>query len=706
MPTPDTIADAAEALASGATTARALIEQSLERITDPAGEGPRTFLRVYTSEARASADAMDLLHKANRAPSPYAGIPISLKDLFDVQGEITAAGSKALAEAKPATAHATVVQRLLSAGLIPMGRTNMTEFAFSGIGINPHFDTPRSPWQRTPEGGHVPGGSSSGAAVSVADGMAFMGLGTDTGGSCRIPAAFCGIVGYKPTAGRVPTQGVLPLSPTLDSVGPLARTVQCCATIDAILANEIPRTIPKIALRGLRLAVPANMVMDGMDATTTAAFSRALNRLDNLGVRVTHLTFPQFAAIAAANVQGGFAPTEAHAWHRSLLADHAGIYDPRVRTRIERGAAMTAGELIALTQARARIIASMNEATAAYDAVAMPTTPIAPPTIASLNDNADFTPHQHPRPAQPRPRQLPRPLQHQHPRPSPRRTPRRLHAHGPPRRRRPPLRHRRRHRNRPQGMTPMRTTLLTLLLLLAAIPARAQAVLDAIIARGTLRVGLTGDYKPFSIKDTAGTFEGLDVDMAESLAKGLGVKLEIVPTAWPILMPDLQAGKFDIAMGGITITLVRAKTALFSTPVMRSGKTPIARCADKDKFQTLADIDKPGVRVIYNPGGTNETFAKANASHAQQILFPNNATIFEEIVANHADVMMTDAVETRLQQKLHPELCAIHPDTPFDTSELAYMLPRDLVFQQFVNRWLHIQSLNGERTRALSKWLG
>ncbi len=250
---------------------------------------------------------------------------------------------------------------------------------------------------------------------------------------------------------------------------------------------------------------------------------------------------------------------------------------------------------------------------------------------------------------------------------------------------------------------------LCLLLLFAGLaphgPARAQAALDAILARGTLRVGLTGDYRPFSIKDEAGRFEGLDVDMAGSLARGLGVGLEIVPTAWPKLMADLQAGRFDVAMGGVTITLERAKTALFSDPVMTSGKTPIARCADVARFDTLEGIDKPGVRVIVNPGGTNERFARANVHDAQLIVFPNNATIFEEIVAGRADVMMTDAVETRLQQKLHPELCAVHPDKPFNTSELGYMLPRDLMLQQFVNQWLRIQTQSGERARAVAKWL-
>ena len=386
----DTIAQAAAALDAGTTTARALVDAALDRIADPAGEGARTFVRVYAKQARASADAMDLLRGVGRAPSRFAGIPVSLKDLLDVAGEVTAAGSKVLAGAKPAVRHAAVVQRLLAAGFVPVGRTNMTEFAFSGIGINPHFDTPRGPWQRDVEGGHVPGGSSSGAAVSVADGMAFMGVGTDTGGSCRIPAAFCGVVGYKPTARRVPVAGVLPLSPTLDSVGPLARSVQCCATADAVMAGEEPRDVVPIALRGLRLAVPGNMVMDGLDGAVTTAFNRALNRLDNLGVRITHLRFPQFEEVAAANAKGGFSPAEAHSWHRALLADSGALYDPRVRTRIARGEALTGSEYIALLAERARIMRSMDAATSAYDAVAMPTVPVAPPSIRALAEDAAF----------------------------------------------------------------------------------------------------------------------------------------------------------------------------------------------------------------------------------------------------------------------------------------------------------------------------
>ncbi|MBV8914961.1 MAG: transporter substrate-binding domain-containing protein [Acetobacteraceae bacterium] len=251
----------------------------------------------------------------------------------------------------------------------------------------------------------------------------------------------------------------------------------------------------------------------------------------------------------------------------------------------------------------------------------------------------------------------------------------------------------------------MKRLLLCLCLLIAAAPARAQTMLDTIIARGTLRVGLTGDYRPFSTKDAAGKFTGLDVDMAESLARAMGVKLEIVPTAWPNLMSDLQAGKYDVGMGGISVTLDRAKTAMFSASVMRTGKAPIARCQDREKFTSLAEIDKPGVRVITNPGGTNERFARANLHQADIVVFANNAAIFDEIVANHADVMMTDAVEARLQQKLHPDLCAIHPDAPFDFSELAYLLPRDVALKAFVDTWLHIETETGEQRRLTAKWL-
>jgi aspartyl-tRNA(Asn)/glutamyl-tRNA(Gln) amidotransferase subunit A len=383
-----TIEQHAQALADGRTTSRALVEQCLARITDPNGEGQRAFISVHADQARAMADAMDALRRVGREPSRYAGIPISLKDLFDIAGQPTPAGSRALADAPPAAAHAAVVQRMLAAGFVPLGRTNMTEFAFSGLGINPHYGTPRAPWDRA--AGRIPGGSSSGTAVSVSDAMAVAGLGTDTGGSCRIPAAFCGIVGYKPTARRIPITGVLPLAPSLDSFGPLAPSVGCCAVVDALLAGETP-SLPKPAeLDGLRLAVPETVVLDGLDATVAAAFDRALTTLSRAGARIVRRRFAEFDAIGPVNSKGGFAASEAYAWHHTLLAEKGALYDPRIRVRIERGERMSAVDYIDVVNARRRIIASFDASTHEFDALIMPTVPIVPPCIAELDDEREY----------------------------------------------------------------------------------------------------------------------------------------------------------------------------------------------------------------------------------------------------------------------------------------------------------------------------
>ena len=383
-----TIEQHAQALADGRTTSRALVEQCLARIADPNGEGARAFIKVHADQARAMADAMDALRRAGREPSRYAGIPISLKDLFDIAGEPTPAGSRALADAPPAATHAPVVQRMLAAGFVPLGRTNMTEFAFSGLGINPHYGTPRAPWDRA--AGRIPGGSSSGTAVSVSDGMAVAGLGTDTGGSCRIPAAFCGIVGYKPTARRVTIAGVLPLSPSLDSIGPLAPSVGCCAAVDAVLAAEAPSLPVPVELRGLRLAVPENVMLDGLDATVDAAFDRALSMLSRAGARIVRRRFAELDAIGPANTKGGFAASEAYAWHRALLAEKGALYDPRIRMRIERGERMSAVDYIEVVNARRRIVASFDASTHEFDALIMPTVPIVPPCIADLDDEREY----------------------------------------------------------------------------------------------------------------------------------------------------------------------------------------------------------------------------------------------------------------------------------------------------------------------------
>ena len=383
-----TLEQQADALANGATTSRALVEACLERIANPAGEGARAFIKVHAEQARAMADAMDTLRRVGRTPGRYAGIPVGLKDLFDIAGEPTPAGSRVLADAPPATANAPVVQRMLAEGFVPVGRTNMTEFAFSGLGINPHYGTPSSPWDRA--GKRIPGGSSSGTAVAVADGMATAGLGTDTGGSCRIPAAFCGIVGYKPTARRVPITGVLPLAPSLDSVGPLAPSVACCAVIDAILAGEPPALPTPMSLDGMRLGLPADLMLDGMDATVGAAFDRALATLSKAGARIVHLKAPEFDGALSANAKGGFAASEAFTWHRTLLAQKGAGYDPRIRIRIERGERMTAADYVELLDARRSLIAAFDARTRYLDALVMPTVVIVPPRIGELDDEQAY----------------------------------------------------------------------------------------------------------------------------------------------------------------------------------------------------------------------------------------------------------------------------------------------------------------------------
>ncbi|KRE00409.1 amidase [Bosea sp. Root381] len=383
-----TVQDCAQDLAKGAVTSRALVEDCLAKIVDPAGEGARAFISVSAEAARASADAHDALRRAGRAPSPYAGIPFAVKDLFDVAGERSMAGSRALADAAPAKANAPTIARMLAAGFIPLGRTNMTEFAYSGIGANPHYGTPLSPWDRASR--RIPGGSSSGSAVAVADGMAVVALGSDTGGSCRIPAALCGIVGYKPTARRIPLDGVVPLSGSLDSLGPLGASVSCCAIVDAVLAGETPALPSPRPLAGLRLAIPREIMRDGMDATVGETFDRAIALLREQGATVVEASFHPLLDIVAAMRRGGFTGPESFDWHRDLLAAKADLYDPRVRSRIEFGASMSAADYVGLSAARGRIVAAMNALTAPFDALVMPTCPIVAPCLDELAEDAEY----------------------------------------------------------------------------------------------------------------------------------------------------------------------------------------------------------------------------------------------------------------------------------------------------------------------------
>lgn len=384
-----TLNQLADRLARGETSAVALVDDCLARIADPNGEGRRAFLHVDGVAAREAAEAIDKLRHANAAPSRFAGIPISVKDLFDFAGQVTTAGSRVLADAPAATVTATAVARLQHAGFIVIGRTNMTEFAFSGVGLNPHYGTPKSPWQR--DVGHIPGGSSSGAAVSVADGMAHAGLGTDTGGSCRIPAAFCGLVGFKPTASRVPRDGAVPLSTTLDSVGPLARSVGCCAALDRVLAGLPDAPLEPASIKHLRFAVPRTFVMGDVDSVVGAALSRALSKLSAAGARIEEIDVPPFAELPVINAKGGFSAPEALWWHRTLIAAKGDGYDPRVLVRIMRGQEASAVDHVELLAARTAFIARVAGLMCDWDGLLMPTTPIAAPPIAALERDEDYT---------------------------------------------------------------------------------------------------------------------------------------------------------------------------------------------------------------------------------------------------------------------------------------------------------------------------
>jgi aspartyl-tRNA(Asn)/glutamyl-tRNA(Gln) amidotransferase subunit A len=381
-----TVADSAADLAKGRTSSRELIEAALARIADPAGEGARTFVKVYADSARAAADAQDKLRQAGYVASPLAGLPISIKDLFDVAGEQTLAGSKALNDMPPAERDAPIVARLRAAGAVLIGRTNMTEFAFSGVGINPHYGTPGNPYDRR----LIPGGSSSGAAVSVGDGNAVVAIGTDTGGSVRIPAALCGIVGFKPTQKRISRDGATPLSATLDSIGPLANSVACCAIADAIIAGE-PPVLPVLApVEGLRLAVPQRYVLDELAPEVASAFADACTTLSRAGARVTDLPLDELGELPAINAAGGFAPIEAYAWHKPLLERRGSEYDPRVSGRIERAAGMTAVDYIRLRDARTDLIARVAARTAGFDALLMLAVAITAPPIAAFERDEDY----------------------------------------------------------------------------------------------------------------------------------------------------------------------------------------------------------------------------------------------------------------------------------------------------------------------------
>ena len=374
----------ADDLAAGTTTSEALLEECLDRAGAPDGEGERVFRVLSADSARSAAVAIDKARRDGTESRRFAGIPISIKDLFDVASEQTLAGSRVLASAPLATADAPAIARLRAAGFVFVGRTNMTEFAYSGLGMNPHYGTPKNPWDR--QNARIPGGSSSGAAISVTDGMALAGIGTDTGGSCRIPAAMSGITGYKPTARRVSLEGVVPLSSSLDSVGPLANTVACCAHLDAIMAG-IDAPLEQVDVSGLRIAILQNLVFGDIDDVVARTFDAAISKISGAGATVEELSIDTLDELPRINSKGGLAAAEAYRWHKQMLEENEALYDPRVSVRIKAGMSQTPEDYQDLLQARERLIGDANNMTQQYDAVVYPTVPIVAPRIDDLADD-------------------------------------------------------------------------------------------------------------------------------------------------------------------------------------------------------------------------------------------------------------------------------------------------------------------------------
>jgi len=386
----ETLEGLAKQLEDGKATSRDLVEACTARIEDEAGEGERVFLATDLEGALATADFMDAKRRAGHALSRYAGIPVSIKDLFDVAGEITGAGSTILRSSEPAQADAECVARLRAAGFVFMGRTNMTEFAYSGVGLNPHYGTPRSIWDR--RAGHIPGGSSSGAAVSVADGMAFMGLGTDTGGSCRVPAAFNNITGYKSSTGRVSKAGVFPLSETLDTVGPLANSVRCCSTIDALMAGDRDADLAARDPGTLRFGILQHVAMDAMAPEVATAFDATIKTLGKAGMVFSEVGFPDLAELPSLNAKGGISACEAMDVHAAMLERHGDEYDKRVRTRIMSGLNVTGPELVGIYRRRDEMIEKFSSLCSGLDGLILPTVAILPPLISEVDNDERYGP--------------------------------------------------------------------------------------------------------------------------------------------------------------------------------------------------------------------------------------------------------------------------------------------------------------------------
>ncbi|MGK5008947.1 amidase [Janthinobacterium sp. MDB2-8] len=381
-----TIRELAADLAAGRITSVELTQRMLERAEAHQAQGGHAYVSLDGEQALMEARASDAARAAGWVPSPLAGVPISIKDLFDVRGQVSSAASLALADAPPADADAGAVARLRAAGAILLGRTNMSEFAFSGLGLNPHYGTPRNPHDRA----RVAGGSTSGGAVTVALAMAAGALGTDTGGSIRIPSAFCGLTGFKPTAASVSLAGTVPLSRSLDSAGPIAHSVDCCAILYAALSGHaIPDGAP--ALKGLRFGFTLDYVGTHVAPQVQQAFDAALDKLRQAGALVEQFDFPELLELPMINGGGGLVAAEAWHWHRVLLEEKGAQYDQRVAARIRRGQQQGAFDYLDLLDARARLIAVAEQRLAPFDAWLMPSVAILAPEVAPLEaDDATF----------------------------------------------------------------------------------------------------------------------------------------------------------------------------------------------------------------------------------------------------------------------------------------------------------------------------
>lgn len=381
------IAHAHAQAAAGACSYAEGVEEALRLARD--GRAAHVFTALHEGPAREAARHADALARMGLGAAPLRGLPVSVKDLFDMAGDVTAAGSRLRREHPPAAADAPAVARLRAAGAALVGRTHMTEFAFSGVGINPHLGTPRNPCDTTTA--RIPGGSSSGAAVSVALGIAVAALGSDTAGSIRVPAALCGVTGFKSTQSRVPLAGAFPLSQTLDTVCAMAPTVADCLVVDGVIAGA-PLPVRARPLAGARLVLPGTLVLDALEPAVASAFSRALSVLSAAGAQVIEQPLPELAEIAAINAPGGLSAVEAWATHRADMQARREAFDPRVALRIALGEGVSAADYLRILQRRRDWIARMERQLAPFDALVCPTVPLVAPALEPLlaSDEAFF----------------------------------------------------------------------------------------------------------------------------------------------------------------------------------------------------------------------------------------------------------------------------------------------------------------------------